>query len=38
MVKKEVKKQEAASEEPSADELETDGDELFDGLESVSSD
>ena len=38
MVKKEVKKQEAISEEPGIDETEADGDELFDGLESVSKD
>ena len=38
MVKKAVKKQEAVKEELNAEELEADGDELFDGLESVSSD
>jgi hypothetical protein len=38
MVKKEVKKQEAVKEDLSADDSEIDGDELFDGLESVSSD
>jgi hypothetical protein len=38
MVRKEVNKQEAIKEELNVDELETDGDELFDGLESVSSD
>lgn len=38
MVNKKVKKQEAIQEEPNADDLEIDGDELFDGLESVSKD
>ena len=38
MVKKEVKKQVAVSEEAVAEDAEADGDELFDGLESVSSD
>ena len=38
MVKKEVKKQEAIKEELNAEELEADGDELFDGLDSVSTD
>jgi len=38
MVKKEAKKQEVVSEEPNADEMETDGEELFDGLDSVSAD
>ena len=38
MVRKEAKKQEAINEEPNAEDLEADGDELFDGLESVSKD
>jgi len=38
MVKKAIKKQEAVKEELNAEELETDADGLFDGLESVSSD
>ena len=37
MVKKEVKKQDAL-EEPAAEDASVDGDDLFEGLESVSSD
>jgi len=38
MARKEVKQQEALKEEPIGEDLDVDGDELFEGLESMSSD
>lgn len=38
MARKEVRKQEVLKEESPAEDLDVDGDELFDGLESVSLD